>query len=64
MQFLDTIFVMAVSALSLLIIVRGVILQRQKHWNRVWERLGKPGVAGIKELKALNNRQRRAEMES
>lgn len=64
MQFLDTLCVVIVFAVSLSTMIGGIILQRHKYWNKVWERLGKPGVASIKELKALDNRQRRARMES
>jgi len=39
--------------LTLFLTVGGFILQRDRYWRRIWEKLGKPNVDSIKELKEL-----------
>lgn len=38
---------------TLLLAVGGFILQRDRYWRRIWEKLGKPDVESIDELKRL-----------
>jgi len=39
--------------LSLFLTIGGYILQRNKYWRRIWEKLGNLRVKNVKELKAL-----------
>jgi len=39
--------------LFLLLAVGGFALQRERYWMRIWEKLGKPDVKSIDELKGL-----------
>lgn len=60
MQIIEIVFISIVFALSVFIVVGSYIQQRQKYWNRVWERLGRPKVSSIKEIKALSEKQNKA----
>lgn len=62
LQIIEIVFISIVFALSVFIVIGSYIQQRQKYWNRVWERLGRPKVSGIKEIKALSEKQNRASM--
>lgn len=60
MKIIEIAFISIVFALSVFIVIGSYIQQRQKYWNRVWERLGRPKVSSIKEIKALSKRQNKA----
>lgn len=64
MQFLEIACIAIVFALSLFIVVGSYILGRQKYWNRLWQRLKKPEVRSIKELKILSKKQAKGESEN
>lgn len=57
MQLIEIVFIGVIFALNVFIMVGSYMIQRRKYWNRVWERLGKPKVGSIKELKALSEKQ-------
>jgi len=60
LQIIEIIFISIVFALSVFIMIGSYVMQRQKYWNRVWERLGRPKVSNIKELKALSEKRNKA----
>jgi hypothetical protein len=60
LQIIEIVFISIVFALSVFIMIGSYVMQRQKYWNRVWERLGRPKVSNIKELKALSEKQNKA----
>ena len=60
MQIIEIVFISIVFALSVFIMIGSYAMQRQKYWNRVWERLGRPKVSNIKELKVLSEKQNKA----
>jgi hypothetical protein len=60
LQIIEIVFISIVFALSVFIMIGSYVMQRQKYWNRVWERLGRPKVGSIKELKALSEKQNKA----
>lgn len=62
MQIIEIVFISIVFALSVFIVIGSYMQQRQKYWNRVWERLGRPKVGGIKEIKALSEKQNKTSM--
>jgi hypothetical protein len=62
LQIIEIAFISIVFALSAFIVVGSYVQQRQKYWNRVWERLGRPKVNSIKEIKALSEKQNRTSM--
>jgi hypothetical protein len=62
LQIIEIVFISIVFALSVFIVIGSYVQQRQKYWNRVWERLGRPKVSSIKEIKALNEKQNKASM--
>ncbi len=62
MQIIEIVFISAIFALSVFIVIGSYIQQRQKYWDRVWKRLGRPEVSSIKELKALSEKQNKASM--
>jgi len=62
LQIIEIVFISIVFALSVFIVIGSYIQQRQKYWNRVWERLGRPKVSSIKEIKALSEKQNKASM--
>jgi len=57
LQLVEIVFIGAIFALNVFIMVGSYMIQRRKYWNRVWERLGQPKVGSIKELKALSEKQ-------
>ena len=62
LQIIEIVFISIVFALSVFIMIGSDAMQRQKYWNRVWERLGRPEVSSIKELEALSEKQNKASM--
>ena len=54
MQFAEILCVVMLFALGMFLTAGGYILQRDRYWRRVWERLGEPDVKSIEELKALS----------
>ena len=62
MQIIEIVFISIVFALSVFIVIGSYVQQRQKYWNRVWERLGRPKVSSIKEIRALSEKQNKASM--
>jgi hypothetical protein len=64
LQFLEIACIVIVFAMSLFIVVGSYILGRQKYWNRLWQRLKKPEVRSIKELKALSKKQAESKSEN
>lgn len=60
MEWVGTLYVVGLFFILVsLLTIAGFVFQRYKHWMRVWERLGKPEVKSIRELKAYINKQSR-----
>jgi len=56
-QFYKIAYIVAIFAFCLFLTIGGYILNRYREWRRIWEKLGKPDVKSIKELKALIKKQ-------
>jgi hypothetical protein len=48
-----TVYIIILLILSLYLAIAGYFLQRSKYWTRIWEKLGRPEVNNVKDLKAL-----------
>ena len=54
MQVTEILCVVMFFALGMFLTTGSYVLQRDRYWRCVWERLGEPEVRSIKELKAFN----------
>ena len=63
MQFAEVLCVVVMLALGMFLTAGGYMLQRDRYWRRVWERLGEPEVESIEELKALSKMDKKSEPE-
>jgi len=53
MQLFGIVYIAMLFALSLFLVIGSYVLHKDNYWRRVWEKLGKPQVESIRELKAL-----------